>query len=83
MPSYDSGVARYIVGTCTVEVCFPVDLRGNPHVCCAQCAYWSRNSVRCRLNGAVTEFPEKYIGGRCPLSFDENERSNTHVPDDL
>ncbi len=69
---FDSGVSRYIVGTCTVEVNFPVDFRGNPYVCCAQCEFWSRNSVRCRLNGAVTEFPEKYIGSRCPLQFPEN-----------
>ena len=72
MQNFDSGVSRYIVGTCTVEVNFPVDFRGNPYVNCSQCAYWSRNSVRCRLNGAVTEFPEKYIGSRCPLKFPEN-----------
>ena len=80
---FDSGVSRYIIGTCTVEVAFPVDFRGNPHVCCAQCEFYSRNSVRCRLNGCVVEFPEKYIGGRCPLNFVENERSNSNVPDNL
>lgn len=70
--SFESGVMSYIVGTATVEVPFPVDFRGNPHVSCSMCEYYSRNSVRCRLNGAVVEFPEKFIGSRCPLKFPEN-----------
>lgn len=80
--AFESGVASYIVGTATVEVYFPVDFRGNKYVRCSQCEYFSRNSSRCRLNGAICEFPDKFIGSRCPLNFDETERSYTNVPDD-
>jgi hypothetical protein len=78
--AFETGVSSYVIGIATVEVPFPVDHRGNPHVCCAMCRYYSRSSVRCRLNGEVTEFPDKYIGSHCPLIFEEKE--NTNVPDD-
>lgn len=70
--SFESGVMSYIVGTATVEVPFPVDFRGNPHVCCAQCDLFSKTSGRCPLTHTISEFPDKYIGSRCPLKFPEN-----------
>ena len=73
---FESGVSRYIVGTATVEVNFPVDFRGVPYVRCSMCEFFSRNSNRCRLNGALCAFPEKYIGQNCPLKFDEKELNN-------
>ena len=74
--NFDSGVSSYVVGVAVVRVNFPVDLRGNPHVCCAQCEYFSKTTSRCRLNGSLCAFPEKYIGQNCPLKFDEKELNN-------
>lgn len=79
--AFESGVASYVVGQATVTVCFPVDLRGNAHVSCSQCEFYSRTSNRCKLNGSLCAFPEKYIGQYCPLIFEEKENNN--VPDNL
>lgn len=73
LPRIDSGVASYIKGRATVEMFFPVDLRGNSCVCCELCRFYRPNSRRCSLNDAVCEFPGKYIGGQCPLKFDDEE----------
>lgn len=79
---FESGVSSYVVGQATVTVCFPVDHRGNAHVCCAQCEYYSRTSGRCKLNGGLCAFPDKYIGQNCPLEFEEKGESE-NVPDHL
>lgn len=63
----ESGVSRYIVATATVEVNFPVDFRGNPHVSCSFCDLFSKTSGRCPLTHAISEFPDKYVGSHCPL----------------
>ncbi len=73
MPNFDSGVSAYIVGQALVTVYFPVDRRGNAHVCCDQCEQFSRTSRRCKINGSLTEFPDRYIGSRCPLNFTLND----------
>lgn len=72
MPIFDSGVYAYVYGTATVKVAFPVDSHGNPYVRCVYCEYFSRSSNRCKLNGSLCEFPEKYIGSNCPLNFDND-----------
>lgn len=66
-----SGVSRYIKGTATVEVNFPVDLSGKIDVCCRQCWFFRRSYSTCGLNGQVCEYPEKYVGSHCPLDFGE------------
>ena len=71
MSVISDGVSRYIKGHTTIEMNFPVDLRGIPHVYCEQCDFFNRRSVRCNLNGEVCNFPTKYIGAKCPLVFDE------------
>lgn len=77
MPTFESGVAAYIFGTATVRVAFPVDSRGTPYVRCCYCDYFSRTTQRCRLNGKICEFPDKYIGSQCPLNFEsEGEKEN-------
>lgn len=76
LPRIDSGVASYIKGRATVEMFFPVDLRGNSCVCCELCRFYRPNSRRCSLNDAVCEFPSKYIGGQCPLEFDEEVKAD-------
>lgn len=71
IPRLDSGVTAYVRGTCTVEAFFPIDRNGNPYVCCELCPYYRPNSHRCALNGELAEFPSKFIGGQCPLQFEE------------
>lgn len=65
----ESGVQGYITGTTTIDVHFPVDLKGNADINCRQCWYFRRTYSTCGLNGAVCEYPDKYIGSRCPLKF--------------
>lgn len=68
----ESGVSRYIECSATVHVFFPVDLRGNADVCCRQCQFYRKGYSKCGLNDAVVEYPEKYVGSRCPLEVAED-----------
>lgn len=52
-----------------VEVTFPVDFRDNAEVNCNQCKYYRRSYKKCGLNWEICEYPDKYIGSRCPLAF--------------
>ena len=76
MANLDSGVARYIMAEATVRVGFPVDHKGNAHICCFQCGFYRRNYRNCGLNGEIVEFPEHYIGGHCPLQIIEEENNH-------
>ena len=68
-----SGVQGYVTGTATVTVNFPIDLHGNLDINCRQCWYFRRTYSTCGLNGQVCEYPDKYIGSRCPLKFVEED----------
>lgn len=70
MPNFDSGVSGFLVGTCLVEVSFPVDSKGRADVCCNQCPYYGRSSKTCQLNKQVLHYPEKFIGINCPLNIE-------------
>ena len=69
MADFSSGVDSYIKGRCMVAVHFPVDAKGNADVSCNQCPYYGRTSKTCQLNKQVVNFPERYIGASCPLTF--------------
>ena len=69
MKDFDCGVKAYITGECTVKVSFPVDWRDNAEINCYQCKFFSRNNGICQITKEVSEFPQKYIGSRCPLKF--------------
>ena len=71
MPTFETGVSGYIHATVTVKVSFPIDWRGNTDVKCAMCPYYGRTSQKCHLNGSIVEYPEKYIGSNCPLTFED------------
>lgn len=71
MANFESGVKSYIRGHTVVEVFFPVDWKDNPDVCCYQCKFYSRNTGMCQLTKEISEYPQKYIGSRCPLNFEE------------
>lgn len=74
---FESGVSRYIKATATVQVSFPVDLKGNSDICCRQCWFFRKTSCTCGLNGAVCEYPEKYVGSSCPLEPEMEESWNS------
>lgn len=77
MPSFESGVSRYIYGKTEVTAHFPVDLKGRYKVCCNLCKFFRRTAQLCGLNGEICEYPQEYIGSSCPLNFDEQgEDSN-------
>ena len=69
MAEFSRGVKEYVFGTATVCATFPVDLKGNADVCCAQCAYYRRSSKMCSLTRDICEYPDHYIGSKCPLEF--------------
>ena len=69
MAEFSSGVKEYVFGTATVCTTFPVDLKGNADVCCAQCSFYRRSSKMCSLSGDICEYPDHYIGSECPLEF--------------
>lgn len=71
MPIFDSGVKSYVIGTATVENHFPVNWKGEPDVRCELCKFYSRSGRACRLNQEIVEYPDKYIGSKCPLNFGE------------
>ena len=69
MANFESGVAGYVNAEAVVRVSFPVDFKGREDVNCYQCPYFRRNYQTCGLNGAICEYPQKYIGSKCPLVF--------------
>ena len=73
MANFDSGVAKYVLGRCTVEVGFPVDFNGRADICCRQCPYFRKTYNTCGLNGTVCAYPEKFVGDNCPLERVEEE----------
>lgn len=70
MPNFENGVSGYIRGSALVHVNFPVDQNGHEYINCRQCFFFRKSYSTCGLNGAVCEFPEKYVGSNCPLELD-------------
>ena len=60
-----------------MKVFFPVDFKGNADISCSQCYYFRKNYSTCGLNGEVCQYPNKYVGGSCPLHpVEENNNNN-------
>lgn len=76
MPEFSRGVKEYIRAHALVEVTFPVDFRDHAEVNCHQCKYYRRSYKKCGLNGEICEYPDKYIGSRCPLTFYSDDKEN-------
>ena len=70
MSRFETGITDYIHASAKVEVFFPVDSRGNAQINCRQCYYFNNTTNRCRLNGEVCQYPDKFVGGSCPLEMD-------------
>lgn len=73
MARFESGVKRYITGTVTLQVMFPVDFSDRADICCYQCKFFSRNTGMCQLTKEISEYPQKYVGRCCPLEILESE----------
>lgn len=73
MSGFDSGVKGYVFGSITLRVGFPIDWRGEPHISCMHCQFYSPSSRRCQINKEVVDFPEKYVGDMCPLEIEKAE----------
>ena len=73
MANFENGVKEYIMASSKVTVGFPVDFRGNPSINCYMCKFFSRSSGICYLTKEVSEYPEKYVGSKCPLELCEKE----------
>lgn len=69
MSDFSSGVKAYITGETTVKVHFPIDYKDNADVSCYQCKYFSRASGICYLTKEISEYPQRYISSKCPLTF--------------
>lgn len=78
MANFDDGVKAFVIGECTIKVHFPIDWRDNADVNCYQCKFFSRTSGLCQLTKEISEYPTKFIGSHCPLSFsgEIQEKSN-------
>ena len=75
MADFSSGVARYIKAVAVVEVNFPVDFKGREEISCKHCQFYVRATQRCGLNQEVVNFPEYYVGHKCPLVPVEEEKT--------
>lgn len=69
--NFENGISAYIHAQAVVDVYFPVDLKGNADISCRQCKFFRWSSHSCALNNEVTQYPERYIGGSCPLELKE------------
>lgn len=76
MPDFETGIKRYVIGRAVVENYFPVDYKDRPDISCTQCRFFRRSSSTCALNGAVCQYPDKYVGMDCPLQFVEEDENN-------
>nr|DAJ03908.1 MAG TPA: hypothetical protein [Caudoviricetes sp.] len=76
MAYFEGGVSRYIKATATVEVYFPVDLKGNAYICCDACQFYRKSSSRCGLTNEPMLWSGRYVGGDCPLK-PANEMEDT------
>lgn len=69
MANFDSGVKAYITGECAVKVYFPIDEKDRADVSCYQCKFFSRASGICYLTKEISEYPQRYVSSKCPLTF--------------
>ena len=74
---FDSGVSKYIKGKATIEIGFPVDMKGKPDICCKRCKLFVMRSyvATCALTGEIIPYPDNYVGVNCPLEVEEDDES--------
>lgn len=67
MAYFESGVKDYIKAYAVIEVCFPIDFKGNSDISCRHCPYLSSNERICQLNKEPVAYPKTNVGDKCPL----------------
>lgn len=75
--TFESGVLSYIHGVAYVDNFFPVDKRGVADINCYQCRFFSRNNGICQLTKEIVSYPQKYVGAKCPLEFEDMETEDS------
>ena len=73
MPNLENGISSYIETQALVKVFFPVDAKGNADISCSQCYFFRESAKRCGLNWEICQYPNKYVGGACPLQRVDEE----------
>lgn len=72
MSKFENGISGYIHGSATIHNYFPIDSKGNAHICCNHCFYHNEMTNRCALNKEIASVePNKFVGANCPLEFEE------------
>lgn len=80
MSSFESGVKGYVLAVANIYMQFPIDHKGNEHVCCEQCWYYRTSSRVCGLTKKPVMMPDKYVGDECPfMPIEEEEASGTEI----
>ena len=64
---FEDGISSYVHAQAVVDVYFPVDAKGNADISCSQCYFFRESAKRCGLNWEICQYPNKYVGGCCPL----------------
>lgn len=67
MAFFESGISDYIHAVAKVDIYFPVDHKGNSHICCDQCYFYRESSHSCALTHEPSTFPSRWVGDACPL----------------
>lgn len=70
---FPDGISSYIHAQALVDVYFPVDYKNNADISCSQCYFFRESSKRCGLNWEVCQYPNRYVGGSCPLHRVDDE----------
>lgn len=84
MSKFDSGVKEYVTGMATVVNFFPVNWKGDADISCKQCRFFRTTSRSCALNDEVCEYPDKFVGSKCPLErIDETEQMEADDEEDV
>ena len=83
MANFDSGVADYVRAYAVVRVGCPIDYKGNADVNCYQCPFFRRSYCICGWNGAVCQYPQKYVGDNCPLDIEEPNAKISNLEDEI
>ena len=71
--SFEDGIGSYVHAQALVDVFFPVDSKGNADISCSQCYFFRESAKRCGLNWEICQYPNKYVGGSCPLHRIDDE----------
>lgn len=79
MADFENGVKSYITGVANVVVHFPVSWKDEADVSCKQCRFFRVSSRTCALNDEICEYPDKFVGSKCPLERIDDDGGENQV----